>query len=111
MKLLFDQNLSHRLCEELPADFQTLRHVRDLGLARATDVEIWNYARENEFTIVTKDSDFWERAVLDGPPPKVIWIRLGNCTTDDIRVLLSEHAGTIQAFTNHEDESLLPLGE
>ncbi len=78
MKLLFDQNLSHRLVDNLIDLFPESIHVKDAKLERSTDSEIWDYAKENNFIIVSKDSDFHQRSFLHGPPPKVIWINKGN---------------------------------
>ena len=81
MKLLFDENLSHHLVARLATLFPGSAHVRDVGLERAGDQAIWAHARANGHAIVSKDEDFAERALLEGPPPKVVSIQLGNCTT------------------------------
>ena len=94
MKLLFDENLSHRLVGQLAAEFPGSTHVRDAGLAAAPDAEVWAYAAANGFVIVSKDTDFQQRALLYGHPPKVIWVRLGNCST---AAVLNERApGAVQ---------------
>ena len=98
MKLLFDENLSLRLCERLARLFPGSVQVRPAGLSQADDRAIWDYARSNGFTIVSLDADFAERATLDGPPPKVIWLRCGNPSTDVIEKLLRDHAEAIEAF-------------
>ena len=79
MKLLLDQNLSHRLVESLGDLYPDAIHVRSVGLPHAMDEDVWAYARKHGYTIVTKDGDFSGRAFLFGPLPKVIWIELGNC--------------------------------
>ena len=84
MKLIFDQNLSPRLVDQLGDLFPGSAHVQSLRLDRVLDVLLWDFARENDFLIVTKDVDFSDRIALLGYPPKVIWIRLGNCTTTEI---------------------------
>lgn len=81
MKLLFDQNLSDRLPRRLATLYPGSAHVKNLGMTTADDLAIWNYATANGFTIVSKDADFQQRSLLRGHPPKVVWIRLGNCTT------------------------------
>lgn len=81
MRLLFDQNLSRRLAAVLADEFPDSQHVVDLSLDTATDVEVWEFARQNGYTIASKDSDFRQLALLHGPPPKVVWIRTGNVTT------------------------------
>ena len=75
MKLLFDENLSPRVAAAFLAEYPGSTHVHLAGLGSAADDEVWRYARENGFTIVTKDAGF---------PPKVVWIRLGNVSTDQI---------------------------
>jgi predicted nuclease of predicted toxin-antitoxin system len=98
MKLLFDQNLSSRLVSRLADICPDGSHVSLAGLDRASDDQVWDYARANGYTIVTKDSDFNERSVLRGFPPKVIWLRLGNCVTGRVEATLREHQAEIRAF-------------
>ncbi len=82
MKLLFDQNLSHRLVGQLSTEFPGSAHVRDAGLAASPDLTVWTHAAAGGFMLVSKDTDFQQRALLYGHPPKVIWVRLGNCSTE-----------------------------
>jgi predicted nuclease of predicted toxin-antitoxin system len=100
MKLLFDENLSFKLCEPLHSLYPGSSQVRLLGLAEADDRAVWNYARDEGFTLVTLDADFADRAALLGPPPKVIWLRRGNQPTDVIEKLLRDHSEVISAFAN-----------
>jgi predicted nuclease of predicted toxin-antitoxin system len=109
VKLLFDQNLSDRLVKELELPFPGSSHVRNVGLAAATDSEVWEYARLNGFTIVSKDSDFHERSVMEGFPPKIIWIRRGNCSTTMIVEIIRSHQHVIQEFDRDEQASVLVL--
>lgn len=109
MKLLFDQNLSPRLADGLSDVFPGSVHVRDAGLARATDSAIWSYAQDHDLTIVSKDSDFHQVSFLRGPPPKVIWIRRGNCTTADIEGLLRTQRTEILAFGAQAKAAFLAL--
>jgi predicted nuclease of predicted toxin-antitoxin system len=95
VKLLFDQNLSPFLASQLAHIYPESVHVQHVGLERADDASVWNYARANGFIIVSKDSDFHERSVFSGAPPKVVWIRRGNCSTDSIEQLLRVHAGDV----------------
>jgi predicted nuclease of predicted toxin-antitoxin system len=83
VKLLLDENLSPRLVGSLSDLFPGSKHVRDCRLERADDIAIWDYATEHSFVIVSKDSDFFERSIVYRSP-KVIWVRLGNCSTDEI---------------------------
>lgn len=109
MRLLFDQNLSRHLVRLLDAAFPSSRHVVDIGLDTATDREIWDYAREHGFVIVSKDSDFRQLAFLLGPPPKAIWLRLGNARTTEVAGVLREHRLIIAAFGETAEEALLVL--
>ena len=80
-----------------------------LDLGDATDDEIWRYALDHGFAIVSKDEDFHHRALVSGPPPKVIWVRLGNCTTSDIEHAIQDGHNTIMAFLEDETASFLTL--
>lgn len=109
MKLLFDQNLSHRLVGLLGREFPGSLHVRDLGLAAAADTAVWQYALENGFIIASKDTDFQQRALLRGCPPKVIWVRLGNCSTADVEMLLRSRMRDLVAFEADPAASFLAI--
>ncbi len=109
MKLLFDENISPRLVAALSDVFPGSVHVRDVGLVRATDAAIWAYARDRGLTILSKDSDFHQVSFLRGPPPKVIWIRRGNCSTVDIEALLRSNRTEILAFGVDEEAAFLAL--
>ena len=109
MKLLFDENISPRLVAGLSDVFPGSVHVRDVGLARATDAAIWGYARDHGLTIVSKDSDFHQVSFVRGPPPKVIWVRRGNCTTTEIEALLRSNRTEILAFAAEAEAAFLAL--
>jgi predicted nuclease of predicted toxin-antitoxin system len=110
VRLLLDQNLSPRLIAALADLFPDSRHVRDVGLASAEDAVVWRHAAEHGFTIVSKDADFHERSFLLGHPPKVIWIRRGNCSTDQALALLRSEAESIDRFGADSETSFLALG-
>lgn len=109
MKLLFDQNLSPRLPSLLADLYPASAHVIPLGLDEAEDVEIWEYARSQGFVIVSKDSDFQMRSQLLGAPPKVIWIRLGNCARAAVEKLLRDYSTAIHTFGQDEAQAILLL--
>jgi len=109
VKLLFDQNLSPRLATRLQDLFPDSSHVFWLGLDQAEDVEVWEYARQNGYTVVTKDADFSEMSTLQGFPPKVIWLQLGNCTTGQVERLLRLHYEAIRQLTESESIGILSL--
>ena len=98
MKLLFDQNLSFRLCRLLNDLFPDSNQVRLLGLANASDRALWEHAKSNGFVLVSLDADFAEMAALLGAPPKVIWLRCGNQSTAAIESLLRQHSDAIGMF-------------
>ena len=107
MKLLLDQNLSRNLVVRLHDAFPESQHVSAVGLDIATDREIWNYAHEHDFMIASKDSDFRQLAFLNGPPPKVLWLRVGDASTAAILEMFLDHVEAINAFAVTEDEALL----
>ncbi len=109
MKLLFDQNLSHRLARSLHDLFPGSLHVRDVGLRAADDPVVWDYARQHGFIIVPKDADFRQRSFVFGAPPKVVGVRLGNCSTVDVERLLRHHAQVIEAFGRDAELAFLSL--
>lgn len=109
MKLLFDQSLSFKLCERLSDLFPGSSQARLIGLERAHDGEIWDYAEANGFTLVTHDSDFAEMAALFGPPPKVIWLRSGNQSTADTEAVIRRNADIILAFGSEPDTACLEV--
>ncbi len=109
MRLLFDQNLSRTLVGGLRDVFPESRHVTEFDLDTATDREIWDYAGEHDYVIASKDSDFRQLAFLHGPPPKVVWLRVGNASTATILQTLLDHIQVVEAFALSEDEALLVL--
>jgi predicted nuclease of predicted toxin-antitoxin system len=109
LRLLFDQNLSPRLVQAIADLFPGSAHVRDIGLATADDDDVWSYAATHDFAIVSKDADFHQRSFLFGHPPKVIWVRLGNCSTADVIALLRMRARDILAFDSDPGGSFLEL--
>ena len=95
MKLLFDENLSPKLPRLLATLFPDSAHARECGLLGLPDEDVWEYARANGFTIVSKDSDFQQRSLLYGHPPKIVWLRIGNCTRQQ---LVTTHEQDIRAL-------------
>lgn len=109
MKLLFDENLPPKLPGLLTTLFPGSAHVRERGLLGRSDEEVWEYARTNGFTIISKDSDFQQRSLLYGHPPKIIWLRLGNCTREKLLQLITSHEQDIRALDTDVLESVLVL--
>jgi len=98
MRLLFDQNISFRITRKLISFFPACMHVSECGLNDREDPDIWNYARNNDCAIVTFDSDFYDISLINGCPPKIIWIRTGNLTTKEIVQLMISNREVIHSF-------------
>ena len=110
MKLLLDENLSPRLVDLLSDLYPGSDHVHNLNLGGANDSEVWDYAKLHGFAIVSKDSDFAERSVLESDPPKIIWVRLGNCSTEEVEKLLRSVHEMIRGFLEEDEETCLLVG-
>lgn len=109
MRLLFDQNLSHNLVASLSDVFPGSAHVRDFGMRAADDEAVWNFAAQNGYTIVSKDDDFHQRSFTLGPPPKVIGLGLGNCSTQAIESLIRWRERQIREFDADPQSAFLLL--
>lgn len=101
MKLLFDENLSYKLVSLIKEVFPDSDHVSLLNLQQAKDYQIWKYAKKNSFVVVTKDSDFFDFSQLMGPNPKIIWLKYGNVSTQNIAdALIQQKNNIITALSN-----------
>ncbi len=109
MKLLFDENLSPKLPNRLSDLFRNSLHFRDVGMRATVDPIVWDYAKDNDLMIVSKDCDMHDLSLVFGNPPKVIWLRLGNCSTLQIENLLRREFSAIELFNKDENLSLLAL--
>ena len=110
MKLLLDANLSARLIGSISDLFPDSGHVFEFGLG-PDDEAIWNFAKDNEFTVLSKDSDFYRFSVMRGAPPKVAWLRVGNDGTDEIARMIRIRASDLLTFGSSATEALLMLGK
>lgn len=108
-KLLLDQNLSFKICKKIEDIFPEAKHVSDVRLNGCDDLSIWNYAKNNNFTIVTFDSDFIDISALNGFPPKIIWIRTGNTTSEIIIQKIKLHEKVIKEFQSDSENAYLEL--
>ena len=108
MRLLFDQNLSYRLCKALAGDFPDSGQVHLLGLEHADDRVIWNFARTNGFVLVSQDGLCRPGGAVGATSP-VIWLRCGNQPSVAIAALLRRHFTTISAFEHDPDAACLEL--
>ena len=112
MKLLFDQNISFRITKLLADIFPACKHVSECGLMNCGDTDIWEYARKNNYSIVTFDADFYDISLIYGHPPKIIWMRTGNLTTREIAGLIRQNIDFIKVFlgeSEYEDISCIEI--
>jgi predicted nuclease of predicted toxin-antitoxin system len=109
MALLFDQNISFRIVKEILPHFPESKQLREAGLEGKQDREIWKWAKSNGFSIVTFDSDFVDLSLVFGFPPKVIWLKLGNSSTDRIAKTLLNKKDEINDFLKNEVEGILKM--
>ena len=109
MSLLFDENLSERLIRLLHVPYPGSKHVDTVGLGGRPDQVIWDYAGPEGLAIVSKDNDFRQLSFLLGPPPKVIWLSVGNAGTEVIASLLEARRDTVDVFLNDPEEGLLVI--
>ncbi|MES2627913.1 MAG: DUF5615 family PIN-like protein [Bacteroidota bacterium] len=100
MRLLFDQNISFRVLNAIRHEFPEARHVKDFGLEFSSDRDIWNHAKQHNFTLVTLDADFINLLTLYGFPPKIIWLRTGNTGSLLQASLLLSHKSLLEEFTH-----------
>ena len=108
-RLLLDNNISHRLLPKIEDIFPNSNHVMPLNLDTASDMQVWQYAKMNNFTILTKDSDFNDLAIYKGIPPKIIWIKVGNCKVSEIETLLKSYQKAIFEFLDDKNSAILEI--
>ncbi|WP_448702813.1 DUF5615 family PIN-like protein [Mucilaginibacter sp. AW1-3] len=109
MSLLLDQNISFPVCSLLSEEFKNTKHVKQLGLVDASDLQIWQYAKANKFTVVTFDSDFIDFAIMKGFPPKIIWLRFGNASNLKIVNKLLSNKAMIKEFIANPEIAFLEI--
>ncbi|MBE9511905.1 MAG: DUF5615 family PIN-like protein [Bacteroidetes bacterium] len=105
MNLLFDQNISYKIVKRIEDVFPASKQVRNVGLENKTYLEILEYAKSNNYCIVTFDSDFYDLSLVRGIPPKIIWLRTGNTTTNGIEKNLRDNKVMVDEFLNNPDYS------
>jgi predicted nuclease of predicted toxin-antitoxin system len=109
VKLLLDENISDRIINRIVDLYPNSDHVKTLGLINTDDRVIWEYAKTNDFVIVSKDADFQQRSLVYGHPPKFIYLRIGNSPTSKITQILRDNFAIINEFVDSEVESILVL--
>ncbi len=103
MKLLFDQNISYRIIKAIVDIFPESKQVSNLNLENSTDNQIWDYAKMNDYCIVTFDADFYDLSLVKGTPPKIIWLRTGNTSTKHLEKIIRQNEVLIKEFLEHSD--------
>ncbi|MCS6973969.1 MAG: DUF5615 family PIN-like protein [Cyclobacteriaceae bacterium] len=109
MKLLFDENISYRIIKKVQELFPGSIHISSVDTRIVKDVSIFEYARKHGFIIVTFDEDFRELQSLLGCPPKIIWLRTGNTSTQNILKILNKKRDEIQDFFSDDDLGILEI--
>lgn len=109
MKLLFDQNLSYKLLTKVSELFPNSAHVAALHLDKVSDREVWEYAKVNAFTIVTKDSDFNDLSIYHGFPPHIIWLRIGNGSVERSSAVLINNANKIKMMIESNETGIVEV--
>jgi predicted nuclease of predicted toxin-antitoxin system len=109
VRLLFDHHLSPTLVERLKDLLPDSDHVWNLNLHNVPDSSVWLYGREHGFTIVSKDADFSEISMELGYPPKLIWLRIKNWSTDQIEELIRSGYSRIAALAGATERGILVL--
>ena len=111
MKLLLDENLSRRLVPFLQHDYPGSSQVVLLGLESASDTEVWQAARDHDFVIVTRDSDFQELSLVWGQPPKVIWLKIRNQSRATTLKILLDHQPLIEEALLNRKQACVEIFE
>jgi|SRR3989338_3256968 len=111
MKLLLDENLSRRIVPFLQAAFPGSTQIVLLGLETASDSEIWQYAKDNNYVIVSRDSDFQERSLVAGHPPQVIWLKIPNRSKTVVLNILLEHQAEIEQALMEQNLACVELSQ
>ncbi len=97
IRLIADENVSWRLKKLLP-EWEILPYNEINPGKRLNDMMIWQYAKTNNYAILTFDEDFSEIQNIYNYPPKIIWLRTGNVSTSDIAELLKSLRNEIDKF-------------
>lgn len=107
MNLLFNQNISYRIIKRIEDIFPGSISVQALGYNNPHDIQIWEYAKSNNFSIVTFDADFIDLSNLKGFPPKIIWLRIGNTSTKNIAARIRAEQRSIVEFLSNSESAFL----
>jgi predicted nuclease of predicted toxin-antitoxin system len=109
VKLLLDENLSDHIVAQVLDVYPGSTHIKLHGLMQTSDTLIWSFAKQHGYTIVSKDADFHQRSLVFGHPPKLVYLRVGNCPTSRITQFLRTHYVELSAFDADPNSSILVL--
>lgn len=110
MKLLLDENLSWRMIKKLTLHFSEVVHASELKISQpADDISIWNYAKKNGFTIISKDDDFEKIVLLRKAPPKLIYLKTYNLNTKKLVSLILKNKDRINEFVTSEENDIFEI--
>ncbi|MBX3044623.1 MAG: DUF5615 family PIN-like protein [Candidatus Kapabacteria bacterium] len=109
MKVLLDENISWRIIKFIEKYFEDVKHITSISTNRLSDFEIWRYAKINNYTILTYDSDFRNFVTYYNYPPKVVWIRTGNISKIHLAELIQNNIDSIIEFGNNDDFGILEI--
>ena len=109
IKLLLDENNSFKIAKGIKEFFEEVNHLSDLRLINSSDIDIWQYAKNNHYSIITFDSDFIDLSLLYGFPPKVIWLRMGNSSSIEVISKLRASQLIINDFLINPENAFLEL--
>lgn len=110
MKILIDANISWRLAKLLNDTFPDIIHIERTGLpVPAEDTLIWDWAKDNDYIIVTNDEDFLNLSIQKGFPPKVILLRMGNQSTKNIALILTKYKSDIEILASDLNSGILEI--
>ncbi len=109
MKLLLEENLSSQIVRKIIDLYPDSAHIKNLALKNTDDSIVWEYAKTNNFVIVSKDADFYQRNLLYDQSPKFIYLWIANSPTVEIVEILRDNFDTICQFESSKSASILVL--
>lgn len=98
------------MVKSLESIFPKLEHISTTDLkSPIRDIEIWNYAKAKNLTIVTNDEDFLYLLMQKGFPPKVVLLKKGNLSVNQATELLESHSSSIMDLIKSENLGVLEI--
>jgi predicted nuclease of predicted toxin-antitoxin system len=109
VKLLLDENLSRRIVPFIQDVYPDSTQMALIGLERASDAVIRQYAIDNDYVIVTQDADFYEMSLIHDQPPKIIWLKTGNQSKTAMIKILRDSRQAIEQALIAEDKACINM--